>query len=77
MKSTRLEMAEVIPGHIYWKLWIDGQAPLSGACDLASPNDKTRLIACAAEALSHYTVIKASQPVIAEPISHLDDWMKL
>ena len=77
MKSVRLEIAEATPGKLYWKMWIDGQAPLSGMCEVASSNDKTRLIACAAEALSHYAVIKEAQPVIhGEAVSHLDDWMK-
>ena len=78
MKSVRLEIAEATPGKLYWKMWIDGQAPLSGMCEVTSSNDKTRLIACAAEALAHYTVIKEAQPIIhGEAVSHLDDWMKL
>ena len=77
MKTVRLEIAEQTEGKLYWRMNIDGQAALMGMCEVTSPNDKTRLIACAAEALAHYAVIKEAQHVIAEPISHLDDWMKL
>ena len=78
MKSIRLEIAEATPGRLYWRMIIDGQAPLMGMCEVASPSDKTRLIACAAEALAHYTVIKQVSHIPLEVMSesHLDDWMK-
>ena len=78
MKSVRLEIAEATEGKLHWRMTIDGQGVLTGMCEIASPSDKTRVIACATEALANYHPLKevSSIRVEATPESHLDDWMK-
>ena len=58
MKTVHLEIAEQTEGKLYWRMIVEGQAALMGMCEVTSSNDKTRLMACAAEALAHYAVIK-------------------
>ena len=79
MKSVRLEIAEAIEGHLFWRMSVDNQAPLSGLCEVQSPNDKARLILAATEALQHYEPIQPTETVLFKQTSsesHLDDWMK-